>query len=72
MKKESNWKDIYTTNLRLCLSKILRGIDYSRIVEYPLAFSQLGLGKKDLILDVSSSDSVFPVFLASWGYRFPL
>jgi SAM-dependent methyltransferase len=69
MKRESSWKDIYAINLRLGLSNILKGIDYSRLVEYPLAYSQLELGKKDLILDVGSSDSIFPIFLASLGHK---
>jgi SAM-dependent methyltransferase len=69
MKIESNWKKIYATNLRLGFGKILRGIDYSRTIEYPLVSSQLEFGKNDLVLDVGSSDSVFPVFLASSGYK---
>jgi len=68
VKKKLDWKRIYATNLKLGLSKVIKGIDYSRIVEYPLAFSQLEFGKNDLILDVGSSDSVFPVFLASLGH----
>lgn len=68
MKRKSNWKSIYATNFRLGLGRMLRGIDYSRIVEYPLAFSQLELGKRNLILDVGSSDSILPVFLASLGH----
>ena len=68
MKRKPNWKRIYSTNFRLGLGRMLRGIDYSRIVEYPLAFSQLELGKRSLILDVGSADSIFPVFLASLGH----
>lgn len=69
MKTGFRWKEIYATNLRLGLGKIVKGIDYSRIIEYPLAFSQLEFQKKNLILDVGSSDSVFPIFLASLGHK---
>jgi len=64
-----NWKKIYTVNLKLGLSKMIKGIDYFRMIEYPLAFSQLELREKNLILDVGSSDSVFPIFLASLGHQ---
>jgi SAM-dependent methyltransferase len=37
------------------------------MIEYPLAFSQLSLKIKNKILDVGSSNSVFPLFLASLG-----
>ena len=69
MKTRFRWKEIYATNLRLGLGRIIKGIDYSRIIEYSLAFSQLEFQKKDLILDVGSSDSVFPIFLASLGNK---
>lgn len=69
MKVNMNWKKIYTVNPRLGLIKVIKGIDYFRMIEYPLAFSQLELREKNLILDVGSSDSVFPIFLAYLGHQ---
>jgi SAM-dependent methyltransferase len=69
MKDRVDWKKIYAVNFRLGLGRIIKGIDYSRIIEYPLAFSQLELGKRDLILDVGSSDSVFPILLSDIGHQ---
>jgi hypothetical protein len=69
MKLDSNWKKIYAANLKLSLGRAMKGIDYFRMIEYPLAFSQLKLKGKNLILDVGSSDSIFPIFLASLGHH---
>lgn len=64
-----SWKEIYALNLKMGLRKVIEGIDYFRVAEYSLVCSQLGLEKDELVLDVGSLDSTFPVFLASLGHH---
>ncbi|MEM2912313.1 MAG: class I SAM-dependent methyltransferase [Candidatus Bathyarchaeia archaeon] len=69
MQHDYQRRRIYAINLKLGFKRAIKGIDYFRMMEYPLVFSQLELKKKDTILDVGSSDSIFPIFLAYLGHK---
>jgi SAM-dependent methyltransferase len=60
-------KEIFRVNNRNSLLRILRGVDYSRCVEYSLVLVRLKPKKGDLVLDVGSRDSIFPQLLSSLG-----
>jgi SAM-dependent methyltransferase len=64
-------KKLLYINFKLGLLKFLQGIDYYRMIEYPVAYTLLRLEtkRKMNILDVGSSDSIFPLLLALSGHN---
>ena len=58
--------DYYIFQARLGPGPFLRGVDYSRSIEYSLASSRLQIQAGDRVLDVGGGDySVFALYLAS-------
>ena len=65
--RKKTQKDLFALNLRFGLVRALKGLDYYRVIEYSLTFILLSLRKGDRILDLGSSDSIFPIYLAAKG-----
>jgi len=51
------------------LNRIANGIDYFRCLEDPLAFNNLKLERGLTLLDVGSSNTIFPLFVCSKGIK---
>jgi len=62
-------RELIILNSKLGMLRVLKGIDYYRMIEYPVAYNLLEIenhsGSK--VLDIGSLDSIFPLFLASKG-----
>ena len=51
------------------LSRIINGIEYFRCLEDPLAFNNLKLERRLKLLDIGSSNTIFPLFVCSKGLK---
>jgi len=70
--------DIYKFNFMLGIkkikskegfSRIVNGIDYFRCLEDPLVFNNLRLARGLTLLDIGSSNTIFPLFVCSKGIK---
>lgn len=64
---QSTLADVYRLNLKTDLGCIIRGIDFFRCLEYPLAIQKAKLKKGCKVLDVGSGKSILPLYLAFRG-----
>ena len=62
-------RDIYLFNARLGLRRIIGGIDYFRCLEGPLVSNNLKQEHGLTLLDIGSSTTIFPLFIASKGVQ---
>jgi len=69
MKKEpsilSIQRSLLRLNSRLGIKNMLKGIDYYRLLEYPVTIQSLQLETKHIVADLGSLDSIFPLYLAA-------
>jgi ubiquinone/menaquinone biosynthesis C-methylase UbiE len=66
---EATMRDIYLFNARRGLRRIVGGIDYFRCLEDPLVSNNLKLERGLTLLDIGSSSTTFPLFIASKGVQ---
>ncbi|KUO42817.1 MAG: hypothetical protein APU95_02345 [Hadesarchaea archaeon YNP_N21] len=59
--------ELLKLNLRLGFKNVLTGVDYYRMIEYPIAATLLNLKKRHKVLDIGSLVSIFPLYLGSKG-----
>jgi len=62
-------RELIILNSKLGMLRILKSIDYYRMIEYPFAYNLLKIENHSglKVLDIGSLDSIFPLFLASKG-----
>jgi len=59
--------DFYFFNAKLGLRYLLSGVDYSRLLEYPITVENLMVEAGLRVLDIGSGGSILPTFLLSKG-----
>ncbi|MDY6895330.1 MAG: methyltransferase domain-containing protein [Thermotogota bacterium] len=66
---EATMRDIYLFNNGLGSRRIIGAIEYFRCLEGPLASNNLKLERGHTLLDIGSSNTIFPPFMASKGVQ---
>lgn len=60
----ANTLHFYIFNMRLGLRRVIGGVDYFRLLSYPLVLENLNLKPHTRLLDMGSGCSIFPLFVA--------